>query len=100
MIKFKDIMKSIIENQSGILRRIEKESEKLKKKYKITDTILAKAKKEVSKKVNVHVSKLQFAHIGDYGDGNIFISYHIIDPKHKRYKSTVNYVWLPIERRG
>jgi len=75
-------------------------NKKLSKKYNIKEKDIKLARKEVAKKHKVQEKYIEFDFIWEILENRVQLSFRIMDEKHRDYKSTVTYVWLPIEKRG
>jgi len=75
-------------------------NKKLMKKYNISKKDIDVARKWLSKKHKVEEKHMKFEFIWEVLEGHVFITFNIIDKKNTAmYKSSVNYIWLPIEKR-
>jgi len=75
-------------------------NKKLSKKYNIKENDIALARKVLAKKHKVQEKYMKFEFIWEILENHVYLTFNIIDENHKNYKSSVNYVWLPIEKRG
>jgi hypothetical protein len=75
----------------------------LKKKYKISEKDILLARKSISAKRKIDENKLDYAFIWEMNEDPpiVFISFNVEDPNNKSLnKSTLNYKWLPLNKRG
>lgn len=75
-------------------------NKKLSKKYDIKDKDIKFARKQLAKKHKVKENDLKFEFIWEVLEGTVMLTFNITDENHKNFKSSVNYRWLPIEKRG
>jgi len=95
------ISQGIIDQFKLGLEKIKKDNKILMKKFNIKDSDIKKAQKIVGKHNKVDPSLLKFHAIWEPGFKDIVdLSYNIMDPKHKNYKSTISYRWNPKNERG
>lgn len=87
--------------QSGAIDYIKKETERLLKKLRIGKADLDSARAGLSAHLGVDPKHLEFWSVYDYGwRGMVDLVFNVTDPKHRNYKSSVHYPWLPKGRRG
>ena len=87
--------------EKSILTSLDKENKILLKKFNVKEKDIESAKNSLSKVHKVDKQFLSFYAVWDVGfNNNIFLTFNIEDKSHKNYQSSVNYIWLPEEKRG
>jgi hypothetical protein len=84
----------------SIQRHYDLINKKLFKQYHVKPKDIEVAKKALAKHHKVQEKYMEFAFVWEVLEGVVMLTFNITDENHKNFKSTVNYRWLPIEKRG